>query len=103
MTVTLRSRSGGVGPNTSQVMSPNRGQGNSTEAKQSSDESAAEEEAEQPTEVENVSIMDAEDFRRRLAEMLGVYELLTLLIKDSHHRLVDRVRRQNACDRSIQS
>ncbi|GMF24206.1 unnamed protein product [Phytophthora fragariaefolia] len=55
MTVILRSSSGGVDPNTSQVMSPNSGHGDSSEAQQSSDEFTAEEEAEQPTEVENSS------------------------------------------------
>ncbi|GMF44744.1 unnamed protein product [Phytophthora fragariaefolia] len=84
-------------------MSPNRGQGDSTEAQQSSDESTADEEAEQPTEVKNISIMNAGDSGRRLADILGGYELLILLIEDSHRRLVDRVRRQNARDQSIQN
>ncbi|KAE9351715.1 hypothetical protein PR003_g4758 [Phytophthora rubi] len=34
--------------------------------------------------------------------MLGGFELLTLLVEDSHRRLDDRVQRQNARDRSLQ-
>lgn len=101
MTVMLRS-GGSLVHNAPHIMSPARAQDDSAEQHASSDKSAAQEEPEQPAAAENASILEAEDFDRRLADRPGGFQLLTLLVEDFHQRLIDRARRLNARDRSLQ-